>query len=252
MPPFAEYDNSSFVNNAALFLTKPATATDVYVTSKVTSFYEKLLDFNLCCSFGQDEISIPNNNDNMTQDDKQTHQVVNEIRQDIWMRKAEEADYRNEAVAERFESSSAKSASILGTCDDDEITVQFSNSSQQEEEKKLVVSMQKPSLFVHGKQSVISWKKCNNNEAINNVWSTKKECWLTKHTKKLYLTKRAKVATSEPGMLSNDRKRPSLMKRIKKSMLMTKIKNNRTTRDDQKETQGVCSWKPICSQLEEI
>jgi len=239
MPPFAEYDNSSFVNNAALFLTKPVTATDVYVTSKVTSFYEKLLDFNLCCSFGQDEISIPNNNDNMTQDDnKQTHQVGNEIRQDIWMRKAEKADYRNEAVAKRFESSSAKS--ILGTCDDDEITVQFSNSSQQEEEKKLVVSMQKPSLFVH-----------DNNEAIN-VWSNKKECWLTKHTKKLYLTKRAKVATSEPGMLSNDRKRPSLMKRIKKSMLMTRIKNNRTTSDDQKETQGVCSWKPICSQLEEI
>mmetsp|Transcript_37146 Transcript_37146/g.37603 ORF Transcript_37146/g.37603 Transcript_37146/m.37603 type:complete len:116 (+) Transcript_37146:215-562(+) len=92
------------------------------------------------------------------------------------------------------------------------------------------MTKRKPRVFVHGNQSVLSWKKYNNTEEIN-LWSTKKECWLMKHTKKLYVTKMAKVATSEYGMLSDGGKRPSVIKRIKKSMLITKSKSNRTTSD---------------------
>jgi len=90
MPPFAEspqYNEDSFVNNAALFLNKTndnevmtnesIAATDVSITSKVSSFYEKLFDFNLCCTFDQAEISLPNVNHNKIQEEEnETHPMT--------------------------------------------------------------------------------------------------------------------------------------------------------------------------------
>jgi len=307
MPPFAEtqdpitmgYDDSSFVNNPLLFLketneidndndkeimtNESIAATDVSVTSKVSSFYEKLLDFSVCCSFDQAEISLPNENDNDSKiqeeqenekeivvekkvmsnnnnqeegandNDEQTHQIVNNIRMDILMRKAEEADRRNKAVAERYESSVGKSVPILVN-DDDEITVPFKNNSKHKDKKPTVsmdrgkkmipdqskslktnsrvrqTTVKNPSLFVRGKKFILVKQKNNNINTLNAL-STKKERWSTKYTKRLYLTKKAKAATSERGMLSNGRKRPSGMERVKKSMSLTKIKSNRTASD---------------------
>jgi len=182
MPPFAEspqYDEDSFVNDAALFLketndnevmtNESIAAIDVSITSKVSSFYEKLFDFNLCCTYRYDqaEISLPNvnhtkiqeeenetvvfdeervmsNNNNTeeraTNDAEQTHRLVKETRMIFLMNKVEGADCHNTAVTERYESSSAaKSASIVEANDDDEMTVPFKNSSCEEEEKKPII-----------------------------------------------------------------------------------------------------------------
>merc|ERR1712085_64890 len=105
---------------------------------------------------------------------------------DILMKKAEEADRHNKAVAERYESTSEKSVSVVGASDDDEGTISTKDNSQHEE-KKLIISKnlekkttdqskslrknleaesmtgKKPSLFVRGKEFVFVKKKNNKN-----------------------------------------------------------------------------------------
>jgi len=280
------YDDSPFVDNTSLFLekSKPSendimtnasiAATDVSTTSRVMSLYEKLLDFNLCCTFDQAEISLPNDNDNKIQEenneevitieeektmsnnnndmeqggandnDERTHQLVKDIRMDILMIKAEEADHRNRAIAtERYDSLSAKLVSTVEASNGDEIALPFKNDSHQEGKNPIIsinrtqmtpeMAKKKSSLFVRGKKFVLVKKK-NDNKKATNVLSTKKERWLIKRTKKWNFTKKSKVATTseQRGMWSSGRKRPSTtMKRIQNSMPLSKIKRNQSTSD---------------------
>merc|ERR1712194_634106 len=206
-------------------------------------------------------MGMSNNNKDMEQggandNDEQTHQLVKTISMDILMKKAEEADRHNKAVAERYESTSEKSVSVVGASDDDEGTISTKDNSQHEE-KKLVISKnlekkptdqskslrknleaesmtgKKPSLFVRGKEFILIKKKNNKNKGTNKL-STKKKRWSTKYTTKLSPMKKTEVvAISErDGMLLNGKQKSStMMKRIKKSMSFPKIKNNRTKSD---------------------
>mmetsp|Transcript_59388 Transcript_59388/g.67240 ORF Transcript_59388/g.67240 Transcript_59388/m.67240 type:complete len:362 (+) Transcript_59388:2-1087(+) len=192
---------------------------------------------------------MSNNNNDMEQggandNDERTHQLVKDIRMDILMIKAEEADHRNRAIAtERYDSLSAKLVSTVEASNGDEIAVPFKNDSQQEEKEPIIsidrtkmtpeMTKKKSSLFVRGKKFVLVKKK-NDNKKATNVLSTKKERWLIKRTKKWNFTKKSKVATTseQRGMWSSGRKRPSTtMKRIQNSMPLSKIKRNQTTSD---------------------
>merc|ERR1712194_196784 len=98
--------------------------------------------------------------------DERTHQLVKDIRMDILMLKAEEADHRNRAIAtERYDSLSAKSVSTVGASNGDEIAVPFNNDSQQEGKKPIIsidhtkmtpeMANKKSSLFVRGRKSLL-------------------------------------------------------------------------------------------------
>merc|ERR1712086_478214 len=58
---------------------------------------------------------------------------------DILMKKAEEADRHNKAVAERYESTSEKSVSVVGARNDDEVTIPSKNNTQQEEKNLIIL-----------------------------------------------------------------------------------------------------------------
>jgi hypothetical protein len=267
MPPFASQDSPTIGFDETPFVDVPLVftkqndalnnaynaATDFSLTeSERSSFFERMFDLNLCCSFNSGS-SLPNTNlksDSLIEEIKEEtseynaarkylvqQQIVKDIHMDVLMKKAAEAN--------RLEAAERSASAFVGATSDD-ITVPFKTVEKEQKPSsmiKLTNSLKnddtgkKPSLMNRVEKS-FSVKK--GNKAVS-VSDTKNKRMPTTYTQK-------STSTRTPNSRDNI-KNTGMMKRATKSMSLKKFKRAKAERemlvDKEKKSRMPLSLKKV-------